>query len=852
MVSAQQMTVAELAAHTEPDPDGGIGALVTERGNLPLAEIDLTTDITGLAVRTELTQGFRNPYDEPLEATYVFPLPDRSAVTALSMRAGGRVVDGVLRERGAARADYEQAIVDGRRAAIVEEERPGVFTMRVGNIMPGERVVIRLVLAGLLPVEDGAATFRFPLVVAPRFVPGTPLGSMPVGSGTYPDTDAVPDASRITPPVLLPGFPNPIRLSARIDIDPTGLPLAELTSSLPLRADTENPLRLYLQPGERADRDLVLRLRLGDPDALTASFVVRPDDPARAEDKARADDKAGTGGTFALTLLPPNEIGAARPREVVLLLDRSGSMGGWKMVAARRAAARIVDTLTEADSFAVLAFDHEVAGPPELPSGLVPASDRNRFRAVEHLAAMTARGGTQLLEPLRTAVDLLRAADSTGADRDRVVVLVTDGQVGNEDQILRALAPLLPGIRVHTVGVDSAVNEAFLRRLSGLAGGRCELVESEDRLDEAMRAIHRRIATPLVTDLRISAGSLPLDADSLAPQPVPDLFAGAPILLTGRFGAQPGEPAPAGTVTVTGKSLGGNEWSRTLTAVPSDNAALAAIWARARVRDLEDRYVGAQVGGDGALLAELEQEIIRTSLTFGVLCRFTAFVAVDSSVVNTIGEPKQVIQPVETPAGWEMSGPSPASLPAAVPLGLSATGGGGMSPGSPMPMAGLAEDLSIGAPPAASAPGQSQGRAKQPKAARRLSFGAAAVLPAVQSSTPPLPPVPDSVRRFAAQALRRLADSAGRPLADRVAALAELADAIGKEIDGFAADGLGEPELALLRTFASELDRPVGDQIEWERRWLYALDVLQPLAGDETAETGQPAENAPSKPFWTR
>src|SRR6185312_4464184 len=184
-----------------PEPDGGLGALRTERGNLPLEMIEVRSSVTGLAVRTELAQGFRNPYDVPLEATYVFPLPDRAAVTRLRLEAADRVVEGVVKEREAARADYDTAIAEGRRASIAEEERPGVFTLRVGNIMPGERVVVRTTLSGRLPYEDGQATFRFPLVVAPRYIPGGELPGEQVGSGTVADTDQVPDASRITPPV---------------------------------------------------------------------------------------------------------------------------------------------------------------------------------------------------------------------------------------------------------------------------------------------------------------------------------------------------------------------------------------------------------------------------------------------------------------------------------------------------------------------------------------------------------------------------------------------------------------------------------------------------------------------------
>src|SRR5215207_966726 len=255
--------------------EAGVGALMTERGNLPLQAIDVDATLTGLVARVALTQTFGNRFDQPLEATYIFPLPDRAAVTEFHMEVGGRVVEGVLKERGQARAEYDAAIEEGKRASIAEEERPGVFTMRVGNILPGERVTIRLTLVGSLPYEDGEAEFRFPLVVAPRYHPGASLPGPAVGDGTAPDTDAVPDASRISPPVLLPGFPNPIRLSAEVTIDPAGLSLTGVRSSLHVTTvdgaglTNTDGLTVRMKPGERADRDFVLRLKLGADDSLS-------------------------------------------------------------------------------------------------------------------------------------------------------------------------------------------------------------------------------------------------------------------------------------------------------------------------------------------------------------------------------------------------------------------------------------------------------------------------------------------------------------------------------------------------------------------------------------------------------
>jgi Mg-chelatase subunit ChlD len=190
-------------------------------------------------------------------------------------------------------------------------------------------------------------------------------------------------------------------------------------------------------------------------------------------------------------------------------------MLGWKMVAARRAAARIVDTLNDHDRFAVLAFDDRIDTPVGLPDGLLSATDRNRFRAVEFLSGLDARGGTELLEPMRRGLRLLTGQGSPSQISRSRARVVTDGQVGNEDQLLRAYAAQIAAVRVHVVGVDQAVNAGFLGRLASQGGGRCELVESEDRLDEAMANIHRRIGSPLVTAVSLDVEGLRIEPGSM-------------------------------------------------------------------------------------------------------------------------------------------------------------------------------------------------------------------------------------------------------------------------------------------------------------------------------------------------
>jgi Ca-activated chloride channel family protein len=804
------LTDEEVARGTAPAGDeAGVGTLATERGNLPLEAVEVAAAITGLVARTVLIQTFGNPYDQPLEATYIFPLPDRAAVSEFRMEVGERVVEGVLKERGEARATYDQAIREGRRASIAEEERPGVFTMRVGNLLPGETVRIRLVMTGPLPWDEGEATYRFPLVVAPRYIPGAPLDGEPVGAGTVPDTDAVPDASRITPPVLLPGFPNPIRLEIRAEIDPAGLELGEARSSLHTVVEEERDgVRVVrVEPGERANRDFVLRLRTGG-EAVATSVAAVPD-AERGE------------GTFALTLLPPAGADPGRPRDLVFVLDRSGSMAGWKMVAARRAVARMVDSLRAADRFAVLAFDNRVESPPALGDKLQAATDRTRFQAVEFLSRLDARGGTEMAAPLTHGLDRLAGAGESDPARDRVLVLVTDGQVGNEDQILGLLAPRLGGVRVYTVGIDTAVNEGFLKRLAGLGGGACELVESEDRLDAVMDRVHRRIGTPVVTDLELEAAGLDADLDSLAPRRLPALFAGAPLAVHGRFRGE-----PAGALTVCGRDATGQPWSATVPVTLGATPALAVMWARAHLRDLEDRYAT-----DPSPDRDLERRIVETSLRFGVLCRFTAFVAADVQVVNQGGTVHRVLQPVDAPAGWDMFQHVEYAVAAMPMASMARTSLGG----------GL---LAEGRPAIARAPGRvGKGFPGRP----RRSGGFA---------TSPLAGAELAPYRRRAGELARLLDRDGPELARRLGLLRVGLQALVADLESVDAD---EAELRPLRDLAAELDHqfadPAAGGAALARLRERAVAVLEAFAtGGGAGAPAPPAEPEPprDRAFWKR
>ncbi|MBW3602087.1 MAG: VWA domain-containing protein [Actinobacteria bacterium] len=633
----------------------GCGSARTPSGALPLIGMDLDARLVGLSAACTVRQRFRNTGERPLEVTYVFPLPSRGAVTGLEAVLGGRTVEGRIMERGAARQTYEEAVVAGQRAALAEKDRPDVFTSTLGNLQPGEDAEIALELVCPLVVDEGEATFRFPMVVAPRYTTGGALDDEPAGEGEAKDTDRVPDASRVTPPRLGAQDPRP-ELSVRVTIDDAGLGLTGWRSSLHAvrPAGDEESLVLELEPGERMDRDLILRARLGDGPAT--SLVTVP-------------DAEGDEGTWALTAVAPRGTTRTDDLDVVVVLDRSGSMTGWKMVAARRAAARLVDSLTSGDRFAVLAFDNIVEHPLDV-AGLTEASDRNRFAAVRWLGQLEARGGTELGHALDEAG---RRFPRDGGGRRRCVVLVTDGQVTGEDHVLRTAAGEgLGDVRLHCVGIDQAVNAGLLERMARSSGGHVELVEGEDRLDTSLASICRVVNPPLVTDLEVTLEGADLIEGTVSP-PVRDLVGGVPLVVSGRYRRR-GEGAP-GTATLRYDGAPGL-LPHELAAVASSSTAVPVLWAQSRITDLEDEYAGRR--RPGAM-----EEVVGLSLRFGVLSRFTAFVAVDPERQST-DDLVHVVQPVEQPAGWAMAA-APMQMKAYAPSPLADAARHRSAPTGPLP-----------------------------------------------------------------------------------------------------------------------------------------------------------------------
>ena len=636
------------------ETSSGFGAVQAEFGNLPLRQLSYHAHMLGMSLHTTILQTYYNPFDEAIEATYIFPLAYGQAVIACEMRVAERVVHAKLKERGQARRDYAQAIRNGHRAALLEENRPETFSMKVGNIPPGEAVQICIRTVSQLVAVQGEWTVRLPLVVAPRYTSGLPLPRANSGPGINQDTNQVPDASCVTPPTWLPGFASPIDLRLVVEIDMGTLACGadwtgQLKSSLHtalIQTDSNNSsrCRIELLPNEHVNRDFILRGQLPSEQAHS-SVVCETEVEQRA---GSISPKSAGRTTFAVTIVPPRKT-VNVPRQVVFLLDRSGSMSGWKIQAARRGLCRLVDRLSQADQFQVLAFD-DLVTPCQMTDGMraswQSATDSNRFEAVRWLSRIETRGGTEMGQAIDAAL-LAFASDAVKkADSNRAIVLVTDGQITGEDALLRVIDKMasheVP--RIFCLGVDRAVNASVLERITRRTGGTFELVESEQRLDEVLERFANEIASPSLTHLSLTDE---MHSDlNLAPTNIHALYAGRSQTIYGRTHQQ------SLTLCIRGR-LADGQWYEERVEMSAESATrnqicLRPLWGKERVRQLEDELFSAGVSSDA-----LKQQIIDCSLECQVLSRLTAFVAVDETEKITQGQlPHSALVPSELPEGW--------------------------------------------------------------------------------------------------------------------------------------------------------------------------------------------------------
>ncbi|CCQ75041.1 marine proteobacterial sortase target protein [Magnetospira sp. QH-2] len=609
---------------------------LVEPTQAPAVATQIQMEIVGPLARTRVRQLFVNPEAQWVEGSYVFPLPEDAAVDSLRMRVDDRIIEGEIKEKEEARRHYETAKRQGKKASLVTQERPNLFTTAVANIPPRGKIAVEIGFQEVIRWTEGRYELRFPATMTPRYIPGRQKVLGEAGNGWGANTDQVPDAERITPPLIHPDAgTNPIGFSIRLN---AGQPLAAISSpshEIVVTAEEEGgAVQVTLKDGQvPADRDFVLHWTPRAADEPAVSLFT---------------ETGNDGAHYILAQIHTPTPEALRenllPREVVFVVDTSGSMEGLSMDGARAALLKALDGLGPRDRFNIIRFSSDSTA---LFDEARAATPRSLTQARRFVANLSAEGGTEILTALHKALD-----GRFDAQRVRQIILLTDGAVGNEMEILSHIRRRIGDSRLFTIGIGSAPNSYLMRKGAELGRGTYTFIAEEAQVEQRMDQLFKKLEAPVLADLR-AVFSRSARADAW-PRNLPDLYAGEPLLLTARL------DDVSGGISLGGWQ-GGLDWSST---IPLDKAVrgqgIARLWARTKIEGLNDqRY-------EGRASEEIRLDVIDLALTHQLVSDYTSLVAVDQTPSRPQGEDlASRAVPSLPPHGWDLEKlfSTPASAP---------------------------------------------------------------------------------------------------------------------------------------------------------------------------------------------
>ncbi len=573
---------------------------------------EVEIDVSGLVARAVVRQEFSNSADTWMEGIYVFPLPHKAAVDSLRLTVGDRVIEGRIEERRKAQEQYADARRQGRKAALVEAERPNIFTTSVANIAPGETVTVEIRYQQTVAYKDGEFRLRFPTVVGPRYVPGAVqiarfgANGWAASAASGGNGAAKTDPQRISQPVQRPGpngerYLNPLSLTVRLN---AGVPLAEVRShhhGINLDGSFEGRRTITLDRGSvPAERDFELTWRPRQGAAPRAGLFIETDAPVLTAPHIRH---------ALVMLLPPPAaaIEGARPaRELLFVLDTSGSMGGESIRQAKAALTRALDSLRPGDYFNIVEFNSQYRA---LFPASMPADADRLAGAKTWVGNLQAGGGTEMAPALAAA---LQQAGRPGLLRQ--VVFLTDGAVSNEAQLFNLIGKSLGAARLFTVGIGSAPNSHFMRGAAQAGRGSFVHIGSTAQVGARIDELLRKLSHPALTDIEVRFDGAVAE---LARNPVPDLYAGEPLMVTAKL------TGSAHTMRVTGR-WGKHLWRQDMDIDGGQvGKGIGKLWAQRRITALEDNPDKSENPG------ELDAQVLALAMGYGLVSRLTALIAVD-------------------------------------------------------------------------------------------------------------------------------------------------------------------------------------------------------------------------------
>ena len=603
-VHAQSEELAEVGMN---DVMQGSLLFKTERNQrylqAPTLHTDVSMNVTAMIARAVVKQKFVNTTEDWVEGVYVFPLPETAAVDHMRMKIGERVIEGQIKEKQEAKRIYNQAKKQGKKTSLLEQDRPNLFTTSVANIGPGEEIVIEIEYQQAVKYDQGVFSLRFPMTLTPRYIPGSPrmvqeeVIAPQQGGGWAYDTAQVPDASRITPPVALDSDRiNPFNLTMDVN---AGIPLASIESpyhKITTEFVESHHARIRIDGEVPADRDFVLSWKPRLTEELRSAHFV--------ETKEGQD-------YHLIMMMPPDELmqqhGADLPREVVYVIDTSGSMEGASIIQAKQSLLLALDQLNANDRFNVIQFN-------SVTSSLFPnakyASSENLRQAKYYVNSLHADGGTEMYPALEAA---LNTKGEEGYVRQ--VIFITDGSVGNETQLFSLIKERLGKTRLFTVGIGSAPNSYFMSKSAQFGRGTFTYIGGVNEVGQKMAALFDKLESPVMTNLEVR---WPEDSQvEMWPKRLPDVYRGEPLMFVARTLGSNGE------LNISGENSQAIWRAKFSLGQGEQGKGVSVLWAREKIKTVMDSR------HEGVSEEEVKREVVKTALAHHLVSKYTSLVAVD-------------------------------------------------------------------------------------------------------------------------------------------------------------------------------------------------------------------------------
>jgi len=595
----------------------------------PILSQDVQIAISGITARAVVKQKFVNRSREWVEAVYVFPLPDESGVDHLRMKVGDRVIVGEIKEKKKARDIYIKAKKEGRKSSLLVSNRANIFTTSIANIGPGETIEVEIEYQQVIHFADSVFSLRFPMVVGPRYIPGRALQPRNqakqffTGSGWAPNSDQVPDASEITPPVSSPGeeLINPVNLSIELE---AGFSLSRIDSLYHGVEIKEKEGNIYLITFNKkvfADRDFVLEYQ--------------PEKSLSPRGALFSEEKSGNN-YMLLMLMPPATQSTEKQmaREVIFVIDTSGSMAGFSLRQAKKALILAISRLRPEDRFNVIEFNSRTRS---LYSSVRPGNSQYIQEAIHFVEGLVSEGGTNIHKALKSVLD-----GQDNHKRIRQILFLTDGAVGNEAQLFKLINKRLGDSRLFTVGIGSAPNSYFMSRAATMGRGTFTYIGKISEVAEKMTLLFEKLERPVITSMELKVADSDGKSMEVFPSPLPDLYMGEPMIAAIRT------DTAADTLHVSG-NIGGHPWNQYLNVKKTGKqSGIATLWARKKIRNLMESI---SLGGNEN---EVGAQVLATALSHHLVSRYTSLVAVEQKVSRPVDKTlKKTALKTNMPAGWQ-------------------------------------------------------------------------------------------------------------------------------------------------------------------------------------------------------